>query len=205
MIDAPSSKMAWAVLFLFASAQTPATAAKKFTDQQRRYWAFQKVVKPPLPAVKRRDWARNPIDAFILARLEEKGVQPNPPADKITLLRRASLDLIGLPPTPEEAQAFLADQSPDAFAKVVDRLLASPHYGERWGRHWLDLARYADSNGFSIDAPRSIWPYRDWVINALNRDLPFDQFTIEQLAGDLLPNATLQQRVATGFHRNTQI
>src|SRR6266566_2072229 len=203
MIDAPSSKMAWAVLFLFASAQTPATAAKKFTDQQRRYWAFQKVVKPPLPAVKRRDWARNPIDAFILARLEEKGVQPNPPADKITLLRRASLDLMGLPPTPEEAQAFLADQSPDAFAKVVDRLLASPHYGERWGRHWLDLARYADSNGFKSDETRpNIWRYRDYVIQALNEDKPYDRFIREQIAGDELYPGDKNARIAVGFNRH---
>ena len=131
--------------------------------------------------------------------------RPSPEADRVTLLRRLSLDLIGLPPTPAEVDAFLADTRPDAYERLVDRLLASPHYGERWGRHWLDLARYADSNGYSIDAPRSIWKYRDWVIDALNRDLPFDQFTIEQLAGDLLPDATLEQKVATGFHRNTLI
>jgi hypothetical protein len=150
-------------------------------------------------------WVRNPIDAFILARLEKDGLAPSPEADRATLLRRLSFDLTGLPPTPEAVDAFLKDARPDAYTRQVDRLLASPHYGERWGRHWLDLARYADSNGYSIDAPRSIWPYRDWVINALNRDLPFDQFTTEQLAGDLLPNATVEQKVATGFHRNTQI
>ena len=147
--------------------------------------------------------ARNPIDAFILARLEEKGIQPNPPADKITLLRRASLDLIGLPPTPEEAQAFLADQSPDAFAKVVDRLLASPHYGERWGRHWLDLARYADSNGFKSDETRpNIWRYRDYVIQAFNEDKPYDRFIREQIAGDELYPGDKNARIAVGFNRH---
>ena len=160
---------------------------KKFTEQQRRYWAFQKVVKPAVPAVKDSDWARNPIDAFIVAKLEEKKLKPNPPADKITLLRRATLDLTGLPPTPEEVQAFLADSSPDAFAKVVDRLLASPHYGERWGRHWLDLARYADTNGFKTDETRpNIWRYRDYVIQAFNEDKPYDRFIREQIAGDEL-------------------
>ena len=160
-----------------------------------------------LPAVKNAAWVRNDLDRFILARLEKEGVAPSPEADRVTLIRRLSLDLLGLPPSPEEVDAFLNDTiNPDAwYDHLVDRLLASPHYGERWGRHWLDNARYADSNGYSIDAPRTIWPYRDWVIDAVNRDMPFDQFTIEQLAGDLLPGATLQQRVATGFHRNTQI
>ena len=132
---------------------------------------------------------KNPIDDFVLARLEKEGLTPSPEADRVTLLRRLSLDLIGLPPTPEEVDAFLADKSPNAYEKQVDRLLASPHYGERWGRHWLDAARYADSDGFEKDKPRSVWFYRDWVINALNRDLPYDQFIIEQIAGDLLPNA----------------
>ena len=132
-------------------------------------------------------------------------MKPSPEADRATLLRRVSLDLIGLPPTPEEVDAFLADRSPDAYEKQVDRLLASPHYGERWARRWLDLARYADTNGYEKDRPRSIWPYRDWVIKALNADLPFDRFTIEQLAGDMLPGAALAQKVATGFHRNTML
>src|SRR6185436_3785397 len=123
----------------------------------------------------------------------------------VTLIRRLSLDLTGLPPTIAEVDTFVKDHSPDAYEKVIERLLASPHYGERWGRHWLDVARYADSNGYSIDAPRSIWKYRDWVINAFNADMPFDEFTIDQLAGDLLPDATLAQKIATGFHRNTQI
>src|SRR5204863_3571533 len=126
-------------------------------------------------------------------------------ADRITLLRRLSLDLTGLPPTVAEVETFARDQRADAYERQVDRLLASPHFGERWARHWLDVARYADSSGYSIDAPRSIWKYRDWVINAVNRNLPFDEFIVEQLAGDLLPNATLEQRIATGFHRNTQI
>ena len=147
----------------------------------------------------------HPIDAFIRARLVLEKLTPSPEADRVTLIRRLSLDLLGLPPSPTEVDAFVNDKSPDAYEKLVERLLASPHYGERWGRWWLDVARYADSNGYSIDAPRSIWRYRDWVIAALNRDLPFDQFTIEQLAGDMLPNATMEQKVATGFHRNTQI
>ncbi len=169
------------------------------------HWSFRPVVRPAEPAVKNAAWVRNPIDRFILARLEKEGVAPSPEADRATLIRRLSLDLLGLPPSPKEVDAFVADQSPDAYEKLVDRLLASPHYGERWGRHWLDLARYADSNGYSIDAPRSMWPYRDWVINALNKDMPFDQFAIQQLAGDLLPNATTDDLVATGFHRNTPI
>ncbi|MFM8471185.1 MAG: PSD1 and planctomycete cytochrome C domain-containing protein, partial [Limisphaerales bacterium] len=150
-------------------------------------------------------WTQSPIDRFVLARLAQEKLSPSPEADRPTLIRRLSLDLLGLPPRPAEVDAFVNDKSPDAYEKLVERLLASPHYGERWGRWWLDVARYSDSNGYSIDAPRSIWRYRDWVIAALNRDLPFDQFTIEQIAGDLLPNATMEQKVATGFHRNTQL
>ena len=164
---------------------------------------------PPTPApataVRHASWPRNAIDAFILARLEAAGLQPSEPADRATLIRRLSLDLIGLPPTPEEVEAFVQDQSPDAYEKLVDRLLASPHYGERWARRWLDLARYADTNGYEKDRTRSIWPYRDWVIQALNADMPFDRFTVEQLAGDLLPGATTSQQIATGFHRNTML
>lgn len=170
-----------------------------------RHWAFEAPTRPPEPVMKEAAWPRNPIDRFILARLEKEHIRPSPEAPRETLLRRVSLDLTGLPPTPQEIDAFVADTSPDAYEKVVDRLLASPHYGERWARHWLDGARYADSNGYSIDAPRSMWPYRDWVVNALNKDMPFDRFTIEQLAGDLLPQATTAQKIATGFHRNTQI
>jgi hypothetical protein len=148
---------------------------------------------------------RNPIDAFLLARLDHEGLKPSPEADRAILLRRASLDLIGLPPTPAELEAFLADRSPNAYETQIDRLLASPHYGERWARIWLDAARYADSNGYEKDAPRLVWFYRDWVINAFNRDMPYNQFVIEQIAGDLLPNATQDQKVATGFLRNSMV
>jgi hypothetical protein len=170
-----------------------------------KHWAYINPVRRALPKVKNAAWVRNPIDNFVLARLEKEGLQPSPQASREILIRRVSLDLIGLPPTVEEVDAFLADKSPDAYNKVVDRLLASPHYGERWARPWLDLARYADTNGYEKDDRRSIWPYRDWVINAFNKDMPYDQFTIEQIAGDLLPNATLDQKVATGFNRNTML
>lgn len=169
------------------------------------HWAFMPLSDAPPPAVADGSWPRNDIDRFILARLEKEGLAPSPEADPDTLLRRVSLDLTGLLPTPEEAVSFRQDHSPDAYGKLVDRLLASPHYGERWGRHWLDQARYADSNGYSIDGERIMWPYRDWVINALNQDEPFDQFTVEQLAGDQLPNPTKAQLAATAFHRNTVI
>ena len=193
------------------------------------HWAFVPPKQAPIPAVKQTDWPLNPIDHFVLARLEAAGLAPSPPADKYTLARRVYLDLIGLPPTPEEADEFIRDCSPSpslpvapsanpegesgrvgererkAYEALVDKLLDSPHYGERWARRWLDLARYADTNGYEKDRVRTMWPYRDWVINALNRDVPFDQFTIEQLAGDMLPGATLEQRIATGFHRNTMI
>ncbi len=167
------------------------------------HWAFQAPRRVPLPVVNNSAWVRNAIDNFILARLEREGVKPSPEAGRNTLLRRVSLDLTGLPPSSQEIQQFLADTSGDAYEKVVDRLLASPHYGERWGRHWLDVARYADSDGYTIDGPRQVWKYRDWVIDALNRDMPYDRFAIEQIAGDLLPNATTDQLIATGFHRNT--
>jgi len=160
-----------------------------------RHWSFE----PPKPS------PGSSIDSFIQDRLAQENLSPSPAASPATLIRRVSLDLTGLPPTPEEVAAFLADPSDQAYSKLVDRLLQSPHYGERWGRWWLDQARYADSNGYSIDAPRQIWKFRDWVIDALNADMPFDQFTIEQLAGDLLPNASESQKIATGFHRNTQI
>jgi hypothetical protein len=156
-----------------------------------------------LPKVKNKRWPRNPIDYFVLARLEKEKLKPAPEADRAILIRRVSLDLVGLPPTLEEVDAFLADKSSNAFEKVVDRLLASAGYGERWARPWLDMARYADTQGFEKDNRRSMWPYRDWVIQALNQDMPFDQFTVEQIAGDLLPEATQDQKVATGFHRNT--
>lgn len=182
--------------------------AKAPTDEQPEsniHWSFVKAERSALPRVKQVQWTRNAIDRFILARLEKESIKPSAEADRVTLIRRLSLDLTGLPPSITEVDAFVNDKSANAYERLVERLLNSPHYGERWGRHWLDVARYADSNGYSIDAPRSIWKYRDWVIDALNRDLPFDQFTIEQLAGDLLPNATLEQKIATGFNRNTQI
>jgi hypothetical protein len=174
-------------------------------EGKTRHWAFQPPVRPPLPEVRNENWVRNAIDRFVLARLEKEGLTPSPEADRVTLIRRLSLDLTGLPPTIGEVDAFLADRSDQAYANLVDRLLASPHYGERWGRHWLDAARYADSDGFEKDKPRQVWFYRDWVINALNRDLPYDRFIIEQLAGDLLPNATQEQIVATGYLRNSMI
>jgi hypothetical protein len=170
-----------------------------------KHWAFVPPQRADLPSASRPDWSQNPIDRFILARLDEEKIAPAPEADRVTLLRRVSLDLTGLPPTPAEVAAFSSDQSAEAYTKVVERLLASPHYGERWARPWLDVARYADSNGYSIDAPRQIWKYRDWVVAALNRDFPYNQFVIEQLAGDLLPNPTVEQKIATGFNRNTQI
>ena len=169
------------------------------------HWSFKPPVRPPLPEVRDPSWPRNPIDRFVLARLEKDGLRPSPEADRVTLIRRLSLDLIGLPPTIAEVDAFVADGRPDAYERQVDRLLASPHYGERWARRWLDGARYADTNGYEKDRERSIWPYRDWVIRALDADLPFDRFTVEQVAGDLLPGATEAQVVATGFHRNTMI
>ena len=178
-------------------------AADTFTQRQRQFWSFQKVLPQTPPAIKNAAWARNPIDRFILAKLEAKGIAPNSPADKIALLRRASFDLIGLPPTSEEVDAFLADRSAQAFEKVVDRLLASPQYGERWGRHWLDLARFAESEGFKSDEARpNAWRYRDYVIRAFNEDKPYNRFVQEQIAGDELWPGDPEARVATGFHRN---
>ena len=168
------------------------------------HWAFQPIARPEVPAAEFGAWGASPIDAFVRARLADAGVSPSPEADRDTLIRRLYLDLLGLPPEPQEVDAFLADGATDAYEKLVDRLLASPHFGERWGRHWLDLARFADSDGYEKDSPRPYaWRYRDWLINAINEDMPYDQFVIQQIAGDLLPGATLAQRTATGFHRNT--
>jgi hypothetical protein len=172
--------------------------------QWEDHWAFVAPKPQSLPAVKRSEWAREPLDRFILARLEKENLTPSPEADKSALLRRVSLDLTGLPPTPAEQAAYMADSSPNAYEKQVDRLLASPRYGERWAAMWLDLARYADSKGYEADRDRpGMWPYRDWVIDAFNRNLPYDQFVIKQLAGDLLPNATFEDEIATSFHRQT--
>lgn len=170
-----------------------------------KHWAFVAPVQAPLPKLKIEAGLTNPIDRFVQSRLEKEGLSPSPEADRYALVRRVYLDLIGLPPSPAEADAFVNDKSPDAYEKLVDKLLQSPKYGERWARRWLDLARYADTNGYEKDRARSIWPYRDWVIQAMNDDMPFDQFTIRQLAGDLLPNATQADRIATGFHRNTML
>ena len=200
----------------------PASMKVKLTDAQKRtlqkwieqgaeyapHWAFLAPKQAPVPTTPWADRVRNPIDAFVFARLQKEGLAPSPEADKYTLCRRLYLDLIGLPPTPAEADAFVSDPAPDAFEKLVDKLMAMPQYGERWARRWLDIARYADTNGYEKDRPRTVWPYRDWVINAFNADKSYDRFTVEQLAGDMLPDAktpqaTADQKIATGFHRNT--
>ncbi|HEX8916716.1 MAG TPA: PSD1 and planctomycete cytochrome C domain-containing protein [Humisphaera sp.] len=197
----------------------PARSGLKLTDRQvavvkrwieqgaeyKPHWSYVPPVRPAPPAVKDAGWVRNPIDAFVLSRLEKEGLKPTAEADRTTLIRRASLDLTGLPPSPAEVDAFLADKSPDAYEKVVDRLLASPHYGERMAQFWLDVARYADSSGYQADWERTMWPWRDWVVASFNKNQPFDQFTVEQLAGDMLPNATTDQRLASGFNRNHRI
>ncbi len=182
-----------------AGAKWPASAAAPAV-----HWSFRKIQRPEVPAVRDRAWPRNAIDNFVLAKLDAEGIAPSPEAGKATLLRRVSLDLTGLPPTPQELDAFLQDNRPDAYERAVDRLLASPHYGEKWARYWLDLARYADSDGYEKDRSRPwAWRWRNWVIDAFNRDMPYDEFTIEQLAGDLLPDKTIDTLVATGFNRNT--
>jgi Protein of unknown function (DUF1553)/Protein of unknown function (DUF1549)/Concanavalin A-like lectin/glucanases superfamily/Planctomycete cytochrome C len=181
---------------------------RRWVEQGARYlphWAFIAPKRPPLPDVRDRSWPINPIDRFILARLEKEGLRPSPVADRRTLIRRLSLDLTGLPPTIGEVNAFLVDRKPGAYERLVDRLLASPHYGERMALQWLDLARYADTHGYHIDSQRDMWLWRDWVIDAFNRNMPFDEFTLDQLAGDLLPNATASQKIATGFNRNHPI
>jgi hypothetical protein len=197
----------------------PPNSNKTLTDEERNtlaqwikegaiykpHWAFVKPVRPAIPEVKEKSWVRNPIDAFILAKLEHKGLHPSKEADKATLLRRVSLDLIGIPPSLSELDAFLKDKSPNAYENAVDRLLASPRYGERMAMEWMDYARYADSNGYQADFERYQWRWRDWVINAYNANMPYDEFTIKQLAGDLLPNATLDDKIATGFNRNHRI
>ena len=180
---------------------------EKWIDQGAKYeghWAFEPVSKPIPPTVDRPN-TQNPIDAFVLDQLDKLGVQASRPAERTTLLRRVYLDLLGVLPEPEQIAEFVEDEAPDAFERIVDQLLASPRYGERWGRHWLDQARYADTNGYTVDADRSIWPYRDWVLRAINADMPFDQFTIEQMAGDLLDSPSIEQQIATGFHRNTLV
>ena len=197
----------------------PVFSNRKLTDQQielikqwidqgakwERHWAWLAPKRPVVPELQDKSWARSPIDSFVLARLERANLKPSPEADKATLLRRVTFDLTGLPPTRSELDSFLADKSPGAYEKRVDQLLASPHYGERMAMVWLDLARYSDTHGYHIDSLREMWPWRDWVIKAYNTNMPYDEFTIKQLAGDLLPNATLDDKIATGFNRNHMI
>ena len=186
-----------------SGAKWPVTA-KKQASPKSTHWSYQPILRPTLPEVKQSSWVRNPIDAFVLARLEKENIQPSPEASKTVLLRRLKLDLLGLPPTPEEVVEWQSDKRANAYELWVDRFLQSPHYGERWARPWLDLAHYADSDGYEKDNVRNgAWRYRHWVINALNEGMPFDRFAVEQLAGDLLPDSTLEQKVATGFLRNT--
>src|SRR5262245_44058131 len=198
-----------------AQRMPPESSHKVLTDDQRKilkewieqgatwkqHWSFVPVARPSLPSVKEATWVKTPIDAFILAKLESAGLRPAPEADKRALIRRVSLDLTGLPPEPSEVEVFVKDDSKNSYEKVVDRLLASKRWGEHRARYWLDAARYADTHGVHVDNYREMWPYRDWVIDAFNRNLSFDRFTIEQLAGDLLPNRTFDQQVASGFHR----
>lgn len=183
----------------------PADVADPSKPDSRNHWAFKAPVLPAIPKVSNASWPRNDVDRFVLSRLEREGLPPSGEADRITLARRLHLDLTGLPPTIAEVEAFVRDDRPDAYPQLVERLLSSPHYGERWGRQWLDAARYADSDGYEKDKSRQVWFYRDWVVSAFNRDLPYDQFVIEQLAGDLLPNASQDQIVATGFLRNSML
>lgn len=183
---------------------------KRWIEQGAEYqehWAFKKLVSPKVPEIGNpKSEIRNEIDAFIRARLEQEGLSPAKEAGRVSLMRRVTLDLIGLPPSPEEVAAFVKDPRPDAYERLVDQLLISPHFGERWGRHWLDMARYADSNGFLGDGVRpNAWKFRDWVIEAINDDLPFDEFTVQQLAGDLLPDQSIAALTATGFHRNAAL
>ena len=197
----PDAKIAAIERWIELGAPWPETSPTPISAQT--HWSFQPIERPQPPHVSQPTWVRNSIDRFVLARLEEAGLAPSAEASDPTLARRVHLDLTGLAPSPEVVRDFIEDPAAGAYERLVERLLDSPAYGERWGRHWLDIARYADSNGYNADAPRQIWMYRDWVIDALNRDLPFDQFVIEQLAGDLLPKPSRQQIVATGFHRNT--
>jgi len=216
--DADSSELIRRLVAEDSERMPPPETGKRLTAEQvnllRRWvnsgaeysghWAYQPVVRPDAPTLAKGTPARNEIDHFVLATLSRENLTPATEADRTTLIRRLSLDLVGLPPTPDEVAAFLSDQRGDAYEQLVERLLSSPHFGERWGRHWLDLARYADSDGYLGDDLRpNAFRYRDWVIEAINRDLPFDQFTVEQIAGDLLPDTTLDQRIATGFHRNS--
>jgi mono/diheme cytochrome c family protein/cell division protein FtsB len=217
--DADGSPLVQRVLSRDEDRMPPAETGKTLTPEQvetlkqwikhgakwGRHWAFEKPVRPPLPDIKLAGWPKNPIDRFVLARLEKEGLKPSQEADKYTLARRVALDLTGLPPDPELVKKFIADSSPEAYERLVDELLKSPAYGERWARMWLDLARYADTKGYEKDLARTMWRYRDWVIEAFNADMPYNQFTRDQLAGDLLPDPTVNQLLATAFHRNTMV
>ncbi len=196
------SAVSFGLLVISCSTLAIVPAAESPVSRRLDHWAFKTPTRPASPHVSDANWVRNGIDAFILARLDREGVRPSPEADRTTLIRRVTLDLTGLPPTPAEVDAFLADDSTSAYERVVDRLLASPRYGERMAVPWLYAARYADTSGYQNDGPRHMWRWRDWVIDAFNRNMPFDQFTVEQIAGDLLPDPTLEQRIATGFNRN---
>ncbi len=214
--DSDVSKLVLRVTADAEHVMPPAKSGKTLSDKQKellrrwidegavwgKHWAYEAPVRPPLPGVQNKAWVRNGIDPFVLARLELEGLTPAAEAAKETLIRRVTLDLTGLPPTPAEVDAFLKDTAADAYEKVVDRLLKSPRYGERMAMDWLDEARYADTNGFQNDFARTMWPWRDWVIDAYNRNQPYDRFVVEQLAGDLLPNPTKEQKIATGFNRN---
>lgn len=195
----------WPAALLLLAGSVCAAATSRAASPAQTHWAYRTPRLPPLPTVQAQAWPRGAIDRFILARLEAEQLSPTAPADRATLLRRVTLDLTGLPPSLDEIAAFLRDDSPDAYERLVDRLLASPRYGERMASEWLDLARYADTHGYHSDSQRQMWRWRDWVVESLNADVPFDRFTVEQLAGDLLPGATLDQRIATGFHRNTML
>ena len=197
-----TAQIPWGTTIAKAAAPTTGAIAGKVTPEGRAFWAYQPVHRPATPKVKHESWVRNPIDAFVLARLEAKGLTPVGPADRTAWLRRVTYDLIGLPPTPEETAAYLADTSEKADERLIDRLLDSPHYGEKWGRHWLDLVRYAETHGYERDNAKPFaWRYRDYVIDSFNKDKPYDQFLREQLAGDLLPNATPETLIATGYYR----
>src|SRR5438445_311999 len=188
------------VATLFLSPASGSAADKE--QNEKDHWSFQPVRRPAIPKVRDKSWVRTPIDAFILARLEKENIKPAPEADKRTLLRRVYLDLIGLPPTPEEQQAFLQDKSASAYERVVDELLARPQYGERWARHWLDVVRYAETNGYERDGTKPfVWRYRDYVIDSLNKDKRYDRFLLEQLAGDELEGSNAEAQIATTFPR----
>ena len=200
----PAESIAAIQKWIDSGAAWPSALAGGMEDIRPTHWSFQKARRTALPVVQNTAWTKNAIDHFVLAKLEEENIEPSPRADKATLIRRLSLDLRGIPPGAKEVRDFLRDDSPKAYDRLVDRMLSSGAFGEHWGRYWLDKARYADSDGYEKDNVRpNAWVWRDWVIDAVNRDVPYDQFSIQQLAGDMLPDAGLNEKLATGFHRNT--